>query len=182
MEEMSEGLPTAKENKEEPSDAEDHDPNVKSVNPPVKNAKKPLVKRRKQKEQRKLMLELKQAKVEKKKVADIYKLKRLDKQIAAKEKKEEMLRNKRLKVKEKTIGEPKTLSRVKFEAPEPDFELAEELVGNLRSSKPIGNLLRDRYKSLQQRNIIAPGTRVLCVYFFILFIDIFIYFNLTCQS
>ncbi|XP_015510412.2 ribosome biogenesis protein NOP53 [Neodiprion pinetum] len=161
MQEMSEGLPTKSKTPDETSDTEDHDPNVKSVNPPSKNEKKPLVKRRKQKEQRQLELERKQAKVEKKKVADIYKIKKIATQISAKEKKEEFLRRIRAQTKERKIAEPKTLSKVKFEAPEPDFELAEELVGNLRNSKTVGNLLRDRYKSLQQRNILAPGTRML---------------------
>ncbi|XP_020706530.2 ribosome biogenesis protein NOP53 [Athalia rosae] len=159
--EMSEGLPTKSSKQEQASGLEDQDSDVKSVNPPVKNVKKTLIKRRKQKEQRKLALERKQAKVEKKKVSDIYKLKSLAKQIAAKEAKEEKLRKKRDKVKALKITEPKMLSKTKFEAPEPDFELAEDLTGNLRKAKPVGNLLKDRFKSLQHRNILAPATRVM---------------------
>lgn len=164
MQEMSEGLPKESDKQEQP-DADDQDNEVTSVNPPVKNAKKTVVKRRKQKEQRKLMLERKHAKIEKKKVADIYKLKRLKETIQAKETKEDILRKKRALVKERNIAEPKVLGKVKFEAPEADFELAEELVGNLRNSKQVGNLLRDRFKSLQQRNILAPGTRALYVFY-----------------
>jgi nucleolar protein 53 len=36
--------------------------------------------------------------------------------------------------------------------------LTSELTGNLRSIKPEGNLIEDRYKSLQKRNVIE--TRV----------------------
>ena len=37
-------------------------------------------------------------------------------------------------------------------------QLTNELTGNLRSIKPEGNLIEDRYKSLQNRNVIE--TRV----------------------
>jgi nucleolar protein 53 len=39
-----------------------------------------------------------------------------------------------------------------------EIKLSNELTGNLRSIKPEGNLLEDRYKSLQKRNVIE--TRV----------------------
>jgi hypothetical protein len=38
------------------------------------------------------------------------------------------------------------------------FQLSEELTGSLKSLKPEGNLLTDRFKSMQKRNIIE--TRV----------------------
>ena len=38
------------------------------------------------------------------------------------------------------------------------FQLSEELTGSLKSLKPEGNLLNDRFKSMQKRNIIE--TRV----------------------
>ena len=166
MKELSEGLQLKPEDKTENSDSEDDDPTVKSVNPPVKNEKKTLQKRRKQKEQRQLALQLREQKVEKKKRADLYKLKFVEKQMEKKENKEKKLRELREKNKKRKAVEPKVLSKVKFEAAEPDFKLGGELSGNLRNSEPVGNLLKDRYKSLQQRNIVAPGTLVLLVFFF----------------
>ncbi|KAK2587379.1 hypothetical protein KPH14_003096 [Odynerus spinipes] len=168
LKEMSEGLPVkdqteaSKSNNDDDNDNdEDIDPNITSVNPPVKNKKKTLVARRKQKEQKMLAHKIAQAKLEKKKVSDIYKLKLLHKQIAAKDKKERMLQEKRLKLKKlKSVG-PKTLSKVKFEPVDPAFTLAEELSGNLRNVSRTSNLLKDRYKSLQQRNIVAPANVVL---------------------
>ncbi|KAF7398568.1 hypothetical protein HZH66_006465 [Vespula vulgaris] len=127
----------------------------------VKNKKKTLVARRKQKEQKILAHKLAQAKLEKRKVSDIYKLKLLQKQIDAKEKKEKVLQEKRHEQKKLKSVETKTLSKVKFEPVEPSFTLAEELTGNLRNVTRIGNLLKDRYKSLQQRNIVAPANIVL---------------------
>jgi len=50
------------------------------------------------------------------------------------------------------------LSNYKYEAPDIEVKLSDELTGNLRNLKPEGSLLVDRYKSLQRRNIIE--TRV----------------------
>ncbi|KAL2730066.1 ribosome biogenesis protein NOP53 [Vespula maculifrons] len=172
LKELIEGLPIKKD-KLEQSDNNDNDDddgddddtnmdhNITSINPPVKNKKKTLVARRKQKEQKILAHKLAQAKLEKRKVSDIYKLKLLQKQIDAKEKKEKVLQEKRHEQKKLKSVETKTLSKVKFEPVEPSFTLAEELTGNLRNVTRIGNLLKDRYKSLQQRNIVAPANIVL---------------------
>ena len=157
---MSEGLPINEQHINSDTE-EDNDPSVKSINPPVKNVKKTLVQRRKQKEQRQLKLQRMKEKVEKKKVADIYHLKQLGKQISKKQQKENLLKDKRMKRKAKKILEPKVLSRSKFEPLEQEFHLGEELSGSLRNTLPVGNLLKDRYKSLQQRNIVAPGSVVL---------------------
>lgn len=164
LRESSEGLPLKpgkKKSKTETADDDDEDSTVKSVNPPAKNAKKTLVQRRKQKEQRQLALKVKHAKIEKKKVSDIYKLKALKKHLAKKEAKVEMLRKLREKAKERKALEPKTLNKHKFEPLETAFKLGEELTGNLRNTDPAGSLLKDRYKSMQQRSILAPATRVL---------------------
>ncbi|KAK1123844.1 hypothetical protein K0M31_008532 [Melipona bicolor] len=155
IKEMSEGLKP--ENDQDPDGDEDDDPTVKSVNPPVKNQKKTRVQRRKQKEQKDLAYKRQQEKIEKKKISDMYKLKLLDRQLAAKEKKQKILRQKRLKKKTlKALG-TKTLSKVKFEPLEPNFKLSSELTGNLRNTEPTNNLLKDRFKSLQKRNIVAPA-------------------------
>lgn len=118
--------------------------------------KKTLVQRRKQREQKQATNKRASDKLEKKKVSDIYKLKILQKQIEIKEKKQEFMRHKRMKKHEKESFMPKNLSKIKFEPIDPDFQLAEELTGNLRNCKASKNLLKERYKSLQQRNVIAP--------------------------
>jgi nucleolar protein 53 len=46
-----------------------------------------------------------------------------------------------------------------YEEPDIDLQLSEELVGSLRQLKPEGNLLRDRFKSLQKRGIIETRKR-----------------------
>jgi nucleolar protein 53 len=164
MKEMSEGLMikdgtigtvnsgSAKEDQNEEEDSSV----VKADNKIVKNVKKTLVQRRKQREQKQEANKRSLVKCEKKKLSDIYKLRVMQKDIETLEKKQEFLRQKRMKKREEKSSLPKTLGRIKFEAMDSDFQLTEELTGNLRNCKSSMNLLKDRYKSLQQRNIIVP--------------------------
>lgn len=83
-------------------------------------------------------------------------LKLLNQELEAKDKKLAKLREKRERVKAIKEKEPKQLSKRKFEPLDLEFNLGEDLKGNLRSVKPEGNILEDRYKSFQRRNIIEP--------------------------
>lgn len=163
MKEMSEGLSIEKQTtsnskpiKEDCIEEEDLSVTLASSKP-VKNMKKTLVQKRKQREQKQAANERILAKIEKRKVSDIYKLNVLEKQIQAKERKKDLLRQKRIKKHERESTMPKVLSKTKFEPLNPDFQLPEELCGNLRNCNSSRSLLQDRYKSLQQRNIIAPS-------------------------
>ena len=91
---------------------------------------------------------------EKKKNLDVFKVKSMRKQFKV----DDETKNLRSKIKEakkeakKSL--PAMLSGTKFEENEIELKLGEELTGNLRSLKPEGNLLEDRFKSLQKRNIV----------------------------
>lgn len=160
LKEMSEGLPTKQTTTNLKSEEDNNEEDLSITmanNKPVKNVKKTLVQRRKQREQKQATNERILTTINKKKLSDIYKLKNLQKEIEVKEKKQEFLRQIRMIKRERESIVPKTLSKTKFEPLDPDFQLAEELTGNLRNCKPSMSLLKDRYKSLQQRNIIAPA-------------------------
>lgn len=88
---------------------------------------------------------------------EIYRLKALKKEVAEKMKKEDENTEKR-KTEESLNHDfgQKRLGRLKFEDEELDLKLSSELTGNLRTLKPEGNIMRDRYKNLQKRNIIEP--------------------------
>lgn len=149
---MSQGIINEDEIKEQPEDEAQY----YSINPPVQNKKKDLKQRKKQREQKQLQQARKAVKVEKKKLADIYKLRFFETQIKKIEVKTSLLierREKNLKLKE---FEPKRLSRVPFEPEEIYFNNVTDLSGNLRNLKPEGSVLRDRYKSMQKRNILEP--------------------------
>lgn len=53
--------------------------------------------------------------------------------------------------------EPHRLSRYAFEEEEIDANLPEDISGNLRNIVAEGNILKDRFKSMQKRNIVAPS-------------------------
>jgi nucleolar protein 53 len=86
-------------------------------------------------------------------------LKLLNQELEAKEKKLSKLRERREKIKAIKAKEPKQLSKIKFEPLDLEFNLGEDVKGNLRSINPEGNILDDRYKSFQRRNIIEPTVR-----------------------
>lgn len=56
--------------------------------------------------------------------------------------------------------ETKRLGQHKFEEPDLDVNMPEDLAGNLRNVKPESNLLTDRFKLLQKRNILPTTVAV----------------------
>lgn len=158
MVEMSEGMPS-KSDEIEIKEEQDEDLNHISINPPVKNKKKTPQQRRKQQEQLKLEQQRKALKTEKRKIGDIHRIKVLQKVLEKTEKKQEKLRQIRKVRAEKKKLQPKVLSSTKFEAPDDEFQMGEDISGNLRGLKKEGSLLSDRFKSLQKRNILEPSKR-----------------------
>lgn len=61
------------------------------------------------------------------------------------------------RIKQKT--EPRRLARKKYEGDEVPIPESKESLGNLRKIKPEGNVLVDRFMSLQKRNILAPNLK-----------------------
>uniref|UniRef100_A0A671SXN2 Ribosome biogenesis protein NOP53 n=1 Tax=Sinocyclocheilus anshuiensis TaxID=1608454 RepID=A0A671SXN2_9TELE len=57
------------------------------------------------------------------------------------------------------IGIESVLFFRRFQTPDLDVQLSDELASSLRSLKPEGSILKDRFKSLQKRNIIEPRER-----------------------
>ena len=155
LQEMSQGLQSASTNDND----NESDSEYKALNPPTKNKKKTLQQRRKQQEQMQLELLKRAAKLSKKKISDIHQLKTLNKQIDKTESKAKILRERRIKNLLLKKKEPKRLSAIKFEETELDFNMGPDITGNLRSLKKEGNLLTERFKSLQKRNVIEPSVR-----------------------
>nr|CAG4642559.1 EOG090X07H9 [Evadne anonyx] len=59
----------------------------------------------------------------------------------------------------KKMFKPAVVGRHKYVAPEIEVNLSEDIAGNMRNLKVEGNILLDRYKSLQKRNVIEPRIR-----------------------
>ncbi|XP_039679221.1 ribosome biogenesis protein NOP53 isoform X2 [Perca fluviatilis] len=56
-------------------------------------------------------------------------------------------------------AQPRRLGKLKFKAQDMEVQLSDELAGSLRQLKPEGSVLKDRFKSLQKRNLIEPRER-----------------------
>lgn len=56
-------------------------------------------------------------------------------------------------------SQPRRLGRLKFQPQDMEVQLSDELAGSLRRLKPEGSVLKDRFKSLQKRNLIEPRER-----------------------
>uniref|UniRef100_A0A3Q3W315 Ribosome biogenesis protein NOP53 n=1 Tax=Mola mola TaxID=94237 RepID=A0A3Q3W315_MOLML len=55
-------------------------------------------------------------------------------------------------------AQPRRLGKLKY-AQDLEVQLSDELAGSLRRLKPEGSILKDRFKSLQKRNLIEPRER-----------------------
>lgn len=88
-----------------------------------------------------------------------FRLKMFKKQIV---KQDEVVKGKKKNRTEKRIKqktETRRIARKKFEGEEVPVPESLESLGNLRSLRPEGNVLVDRFKSLQKRNILAPNIK-----------------------
>lgn len=155
--EMSEGIEALEKDKDSEENVEESPEDIDEE--PTK------VNKLKTKKQRRDALKLKMEKKrmihgkrEKMKVLDVFKTKTMNKEIKAEEKKtvQKVAKRKEQKVLKKSM--PAYLTGHKFEEQDLDLKLSDELKGSLMSLKPEGNLLNDRFKSMQKRNLIE--TRV----------------------
>lgn len=159
IQEMSEGIVELEGGGQEklPTDNEEASAQHEDSEP-AEGRKLPKAKTRKQKRDKKKALfeKVKQDSKLKDKLKenDIFRLRSFKKEIREQEAKTaERLKKKEAKAREKQLA-PIQLSNYKYEAPDIEVKLSDELTGNLRNLKPEGSLLEDRYKSLQRRNII----------------------------
>ncbi|XP_075222953.1 ribosome biogenesis protein NOP53 [Lycorma delicatula] len=154
--EMSQGLINDDDgNNENEEDTDEYKP----VNPPALLKRKPLKKKKKAKLLRQEEFEKQKQRVEKKKIADLYKLRFMEREILRGEEKSAVLQEKRKINKVEGLTKTKKLGPKKFSEPLPEFKRPHELKKNLRSLNPEGSILTDRFYSLQKRNIIEPRVR-----------------------
>lgn len=88
---------------------------------------------------------------------NIFRLRFLNEEIKTMEGELKKYRERKVERAEQKRYQPHRLGKVPFEEEEIDFNAPESISGNLRNITPEGSLLKDRYKSLQRRNILAPS-------------------------
>lgn len=148
--EMSQGLFEHTDESESEGDAK-----ASHANPPVRaEDRKTKKKRRREREQQKIRWEAKKRKEERIAMNKVFNIKNINAEIRQMEAKamRTQLRNEDRLV--ERMYKPHKMSRFKFEEPDKELKLSEELTDSLRTLKPEGSVLEDRYKSLQKRNII----------------------------
>ncbi|XP_073497717.1 ribosome biogenesis protein NOP53 [Phyllobates terribilis] len=115
--------------------------------------------RKKEKEAKILKARQDAEKTERLRRQSLFQLKSI--QTSLKSRQEELANRKKLcgeKQKAKAL-QPKRLGRLKYQEPDIDILLSEELTDSLRRLKPEGSVTKDRFKSFQKRNLIEPRER-----------------------
>ncbi|KAH8304726.1 hypothetical protein KR044_007262 [Drosophila immigrans] len=164
--EMSQGMPEAEEQEDQEDEDDDGDDEKKqsnayeAINAPVENKKKSKVARNKELKQKELQRLHEAKKALKKQTADLNRIKSIRAEIKGEEEELNDLKKRRKLTAERKKFEPKRLGRHKFEEPDVDVNMPEDLAGNLRNVKPESNLLTDRFKLLQKRNILPTTVAV----------------------
>ncbi|CAF1264523.1 unnamed protein product, partial [Adineta ricciae] len=131
-----------------------------SVGKPVTIETKTVQQRNKEKLQKKKEA-LNKAKKEKRiRDTQLFRIKSIRKEVD-KETQEhgQLLQEREIKYENRKNYGTKKFGRYRFEEADLDLNLSDEITGNLRTMKAEGNLLHDRFKSLQKRNIIEPRVR-----------------------
>jgi nucleolar protein 53 len=121
--------------------------------------KKSKAKRRRELLEKQKMANKKLSKNLKSKANEIFKLRNIKKEIEKKEKESVEKQKRRSQRIIEKMYKPNKLSQYSYEAPDIELNFTEELTGSLRTIKTDGNLLEDRFKSLQRRNLIETRTK-----------------------
>lgn len=90
---------------------------------------------------------------------ELFRLRGIKAQVALRLAELARRRRQRQARREAEADKPRRLGRLKYQAPDIDLQLSSELTNSLRTLKPEGNILRDRFKSFQRRNMIEPRER-----------------------
>lgn len=161
LSEMSAGLPVPlnPDPVEEDEDEEDtravHE--YSTLNPPVEVKRKARAARRKAKEERERELARQKAKHDRKVLTDIDRVKNLKTQVVKGEMKMANRRNRDAEAEKEKQYNAIRLGRLKFVEPDEELVMPQDLSGSLRTMKPQGSIIRDRFASMQKRNILAPN-------------------------
>ncbi|XP_008290372.1 ribosome biogenesis protein NOP53 isoform X2 [Stegastes partitus] len=89
----------------------------------------------------------------------LFQLRSIKASIKQQEQKTKTNQIKRKAKQEAEKSQPRRLGKLKFQPQDLEVQLSNELAGSLRQLKPEGSILKDRFKSLQKRNLIEPRDR-----------------------
>ncbi|XP_071551202.1 ribosome biogenesis protein NOP53 isoform X10 [Panulirus ornatus] len=115
-------------------------------------------KKQRKKEQKQKIIQVKRLQEKKKRVrdSDVFRIKRYLKEIDESEKLTKKRIDGRIARKEQLKSMPRRLGSLKFEEEDVQVKLGDELPDSLRQITPAMNLIEERFKHLQRRNLIEP--------------------------
>ncbi|KAL1260006.1 hypothetical protein QQF64_007833 [Cirrhinus molitorella] len=147
----------------EEEEIEPEDPEVDTedtvIGPTATQEKKTEKQRKKEKAERIKELQRKAERRVIDKRQQLFQLRSISANLKKQEQRTKMRQAQRKAKQEAQKSMPRRLGRLKFQTPELDVQLSGELASSLRSLKPEGSILKDRFLSLQKRNIIEPRER-----------------------
>ncbi|XP_075692342.1 ribosome biogenesis protein NOP53 [Rhinoderma darwinii] len=157
LRELCEGLVEESDDDDDPSGVEGK-PEQKAISLP-RRERKTERQRKKEKEAKTLKARQETEKTERLRRQGLFQLKSI--QTTLKSRQNELLRRKKLRDENRKAKalQPKRLGRLKYQEPDIDILLSEELTDSLRKLKPEGSVTKDRFKSFQKRNLIEPRER-----------------------
>ncbi|NXV84263.1 NOP53 protein, partial [Atlantisia rogersi] len=147
---------------EESGDEEDEEAAAQpgdAAKPAPRREKKTEQQRRREKEARALESQQRREKAARCRRQEIFRLRWLRRQVTRWE--AELLRRRQARLAKRRLKDamPRRLGRLRYEDPYLEVQLSDELPDSLRTLKPEGSVLHDRFKSLQKRNLIEPRER-----------------------
>lgn len=160
IEELTEGLPGFTNDVVEESNEDTSE--YKAINPPTTRDNQKAIKKRKI--QRRLRNEERQrmnAKIEKKKISDLYRLRYINEELNEMESLTTRKKMKRLQKRQMSNSSTRRLGTNKFTQSVDVFALPKDLKATLRETEPQGNIFKDCFESLQKRNILSVGKKQL---------------------
>ncbi|CAK7301936.1 Ribosome biogenesis protein NOP53 [Vulpes lagopus] len=168
--EMCQGLLEESDGEEEPGEGQDAGPEAggkqtegaETSPTPVRLAaveKKTEQQRRREKAAQKMRVQQAQERAARLRHQELFRLRGIKAQVARRLAELARRREQRRVQRLAEADRPRRLGRLKYQAPDVDVQLSSELADSLRTLKPEGNILRDRFKSFQKRNMIEPRER-----------------------
>nr|XP_033812955.1 ribosome biogenesis protein NOP53 [Geotrypetes seraphini] len=115
--------------------------------------------RKREKETRVLAVKLQAEKTVKQKQQELFQLRSIKTKVKHREEELSQRKVKRAEKRKAQAARTRRLGKLKYEAPDTEVQLSQELAGSLRTLKPEGSILKDRFKSFQKRNLIEPRER-----------------------
>uniref|UniRef100_A0A1A8BUX0 Ribosome biogenesis protein NOP53 n=2 Tax=Nothobranchius kadleci TaxID=1051664 RepID=A0A1A8BUX0_NOTKA len=156
LREEVEGLIEDEEDEETSPNKEDEEASGAAITVTEKKTERQRKKEKAEKRKEQQQLRVKRQTVQQQ---QLFQLRSIKAAIKQQEQQTKKRWSKRKEKQEAQKAQPRRLGKLKFQAPDLEVQLRDELAGSLRQLKPEGSILKDRFKSLQKRNLIEPRER-----------------------